>query len=222
MEVSLICCLESWMQENRHKLTHSNAETAIVSAEELSKISDLTTPNKVLAIAGIPESQPLKNIDFQAMLLALDDIRDPGNMGTILRTADWFGITQIVCSAGCVDIYNPKVIQATMGSFSRVQLYYSDLTQLFQAAPPDTPIYGALLEAPSILNKNFIKPGILIIGNESLGISDSIRPYITDPVFIPRFISAENTGYQAESLNASVANAIICYEIRKQLLEKKF
>ena len=220
--VSAIYCLEGWMLENHSVLQRCNAEISVVTEEELHKISDLATPNKVLAVAGLPVSRDLNKDDFNDLILALDRIRDPGNMGTILRTADWFGIKLVVCSPDCVDAFNPKVIQSTMGSYARVCVHYMDLASLIKSAPPDFPVYGALLGGPSLTEKKFTKPGILVIGNESQGISKSLISLITDPVFIPPFHNPANGTSHAESLNASVANAIICYEIRKQLSENKF
>ena len=217
-----IYCLESWYLENRELIRKNQVEPQLVTEDELARISDLTTPNRVLAIARIPETSEIKEDDYSDMILALDGIRDPGNMGTIIRTADWFGIRQLVCSPDCVDIYSPKVIQSTMGSFARVNVTIMELIQLINLAPQSTAVFGALLEGPSLTSKQFSKPGILIIGNESKGISAPIIPYITDPVFIPSFTGRNETSPRAESLNASVANAIICYEIRKQLSENKF
>ncbi|MBK7173038.1 MAG: RNA methyltransferase [Bacteroidales bacterium] len=216
-----IYCTQSWYELNSNAIAGKNLELIIVSDEELSKISDLTTPNKVLALVQIPSTLQLESFNAAEMILALDGIRDPGNMGTILRTADWFGIRQIICSPDCVDLYNPKVVQATMGSFARVQIVYADLEQSIRRFP-SIKVYGALLHGPSITEKKFTESGILIIGNESKGISPSLFPLITDPIFIPHLTSPLSSAYHAESLNASIANAIICYEIRKQLYENKF
>ena len=221
-EVTSIFCLEYWKDENTALLSGKKVEISLINEEELYRISDLSTPNKVLAIAIIPPTRELILEDFNDMILALDGIRDPGNMGTILRTADWFGIRNVVCSPDCVDIYNLKVVQSTMGSFARVNVAYMDIVGLISLASGSVPIYGALLEGPLLTDKKFIKPGILIIGNESQGISSTLIPLITDPVFIPRYLPSPIPSYHAESLNASLANAIICYEIRKQLSENKF
>jgi RNA methyltransferase, TrmH family len=221
-EVKSIYCLENWAVQNSTNLRSSGAELFLIDEADLLKISDLSTPNKVLAVAGIPDSHELSREDLTDMVLALDGIRDPGNMGTILRTADWFGIQNVACSLDCVDVYSTKVVQSTMGSFARVNVVYMDLERLVSMATGFIPIYGALLNGPLLTDKKFIKPGILIIGNESRGISPSLIPLITDPVFIPPFYSSGSHSYHAESLNASMANAIICYEIRKQLSENKF
>jgi RNA methyltransferase, TrmH family len=217
-----VYCTESWKSEHAELLSSRNIELYILEESDLPKISDLSTPNKVLAVASVPALKELTPADYEDMILVLDGIRDPGNMGTILRTADWFGIRNIVCSLDSVDVFNPKVVQATMGSFARVNVLYVDLLNFMAMVPKSTPVYGALLEGPPLTDKKFIKPGILIIGNESQGISSGLVPHISDPVFIPPFPPGIPPSYHAESLNASVANAIICYEIRKQLFENKF
>ncbi len=158
--------------------------TAIEITEiELEKISQLQTPNQVLLIAKQqkPTGDPIvKN----HCLLALDGIQDPGNMGTIIRIADWFGITQVVCSLGCVDVYNSKVVQSTMGSITRVACWYKNLHEWL--ANVDVPIYGALFKGKNVYNVEKIKEGILIIGNESKGIRGEVLACITDPVTIPK------------------------------------
>jgi RNA methyltransferase, TrmH family len=221
-DVQAVYCLESWENRYQSLLKSISSSVSIISEDELSRISDLSTPNQVLAVVAIPPARQLDPEDFENMVLVLDGIRDPGNMGTILRTADWFGIKNIACSLDCVDVYNTKTIQSTMGSFARVNVVYTDLNNLIKQVPDSIPVYGALLEGPLLTNKKFIKPGILIIGNESNGISPTLIPLITDPVFIPPYFHSGSLTYHAESLNASMANAIICYEIRKQLSENKF
>jgi TrmH family RNA methyltransferase len=221
LNIKAVYCTVTWQQQNSHSVHGKNFDLITVSDDELSKISDLTTPNKVLALVQMPSVISLENFNPDEMILALDGIRDPGNMGTILRTADWFGIRQIICSPDCVDLYNPKVVQATMGSFARIQTVYAELEPSIRSFS-SIKVYGALLHGPSITEKKFTESGILIIGNESKGISPSLFPLITDPIFIPHLTSPLSSAYHAESLNASIANAIICYEIRKQLYENKF
>jgi RNA methyltransferase, TrmH family len=222
LEIKAIYALEEWVLANPVAPGRSGNRFEIVTEKELGRISDLATPNKALAVAGIPISGDIHDLKINDLILVLDGIRDPGNMGTIIRTADWFGIRNVVCSMDCVDLYNPKVIQATMGSFARVEVTYIDLTNWLKSLPREIPVYGALLNGQNIYAKKFNKPGILIIGNESKGISPEIIPCVTDPVFIPPQIPEGSGTYRAESLNASIANAIICYEIRKQLKENKF
>ncbi len=211
-----VYALHEWLDKNIVQLRKKNIEHAEITAEELKKVSDLVTPNRVLAVASIPAFDLPAPDSINSMMLALDSIRDPGNMGTILRTADWFGIRTILCSSDSVDLYNPKVIQATMGSFSRVQVYYIELLDFFKVLPAGTPVFGALLEGPDITNKTFSRPGIILIGSESHGIKNELIPFVNEPLHIPHF-SVPEVGNNAESLNASIANGIICYEICKQL-----
>ncbi|MCY7420883.1 MAG: RNA methyltransferase [Chitinophagaceae bacterium] len=170
-----------------------------ITETELEKISQLQTPNQVVLIARqqLPANEPeIKN----QCILALDGIQDPGNLGTILRIADWFGIKQVVCSLDCVDFYNSKVVQSTMGSISRVACWYKNLHKWL--AGIEVPVYGALLNGKNVYNVEKIKEGVLVIGNEAKGIRSDILPFITYPVTIPK-----NGG--AESLNAAIATGII-------------
>jgi len=211
-----------WIERNHTKLGGMPFELQEITTAELNKISDLVTPNQVMALAEMPETNLLAPADLiNGMTLALDGIRDPGNMGTMIRTADWFGIKRIICSPDSVDVYNPKVVQATMGSFSRMSVFYLNLPDFFKSLHPDIPVYGALLEAPDITNQTFSRPGIVLIGSESHGISGNLQPYINTPLHIPHFYNS-NAENSAESLNASVSNGIICYEICKQLHKNNF
>ena len=216
-----IYALAEWFDQNISLLKKKDIDQQEITAAELSKITDLITPNQVLAIAEIPATTLPGPSEFTGMTLALDGIRDPGNMGTMIRTADWFGISKIICSSDSVDMYNPKVVQATMGSFSQVNVFYINLPDFFKNLPAEIPVFGALLEGPDITQKIFTRPGIVLIGSESHGISGSLIPFINEPLHIPHF-SASGTEKHAESLNASIANGIICYEICKQLCKNIF
>ncbi|KAF0194499.1 MAG: rRNA methylase [Bacteroidetes bacterium] len=184
-----------------------------ISQAELEKISSLTTPNQVLALAKLPVIAPLPDISGEWVLL-LDQLRDPGNLGTIIRTADWFGFNRIIAAHGSVDVWNPKVVQASMGSVFRVPVHYSDIAAYLKTISGKIPVYGTLLEGESLMDTRFGKNGVVVIGNESHGISEQIKPYITTKITIPASFSGPSG--RAESLNASIAAAIICYEIRKQ------
>lgn len=219
MDVVAVYAIPAWLHENIHTLRDRNIAFDEVDETGLEKISDLTTPNKVLALAKIPEPELSPDV-YQRYILALDNIKDPGNMGTIIRSADWFGIRQVVCSPGCVDAYNPKVVQATMGSFTRVNIFQAELVQFIKQSTKGTPVYGALLNGESLYNIAFKNAGIIVIGSESHGISDELLPFITQAVHVPSY-SQNEALTKPESLNASIANAIICYEIAKQLSEKK-
>ncbi len=216
-----VFALSEWLQTNSILLSKKNIEWQEITVSELKKVSDLVTPNSVLAIAGIPESDIPFPMKFTGMALALDGIRDPGNMGTMIRTADWFGISKIFCSVDSVDAFNPKVVQATMGSFARVNIFYTDLAEYFKNLAKNIPVYGALLEGPDITTKTFTQAGIIVIGSESHGVSAQLIPFINEPVHIPGF-SFSGSENHAESLNASIANGIICYEICKQLSKNNF
>ncbi len=186
-----------------------------VSAKELERISGLKTPNGAIALIDIPPPSPFPNTAFSDLIIMLDEIKDPGNMGTIIRTADWFGIKHIVCSTDSVDIFNPKVVQATMGSLSRVKVFHTDLVSFLKSKPLSTPVYGTLLNGENIYGTQLSGNGIIVIGNESRGISRNLLPFITHPVYVPHFPATKNP--TAESLNASVATAIVCAEFRRSL-----
>lgn len=169
-----------------------------VTSGQLSKLSNFKNNDSVLAVAKMKELKPSKST---SKVLALDMIKDPGNMGTIIRIADWYGIHEIICSEACVDFYNPKVIQATMGSFARIKVIETNLTDYLKKV--DIPILGAVMEGESVHTFKFPNEGLLVIGNESRGISSEIAPFLNEKITIPSF-------GQAESLNAGIATAIIC------------
>lgn len=171
-----------------------------ISQGELERISQLQTPNQVLGIFKKPDfsaNKPLRN----TISIMLDTIQDPGNLGTIIRCADWFGISQVFCSTDCADAWNIKVVQATMGSIARVEVAYGSLEQWLEQ-DPDLPTYAAVLEGTDLRKHPHIKEGIIIIGNESKGISDAVLARCSNRITIPRH-------GQAESLNAAVATGII-------------
>lgn len=180
-------------------------ETLITEAE-LKRISFLTTPNKALAIFKIPEA---KSIEQNGLILALDAIRDPGNLGTIIRLCDWFGIKDLVCSKETVDCFNPKVVQATMGSITRVNISYLDLELFLNET--SLPIYGAFMEGNMVYDTQLPEKGILVMGNEANGVSKEIETLINEKISIPRFGDLQAT----ESLNVATATAILLSEFRR-------
>jgi RNA methyltransferase, TrmH family len=189
-----------------------------ISEPDLKKISLLENPNKVLAIVHIPEMEiNLKKIK-EGFTLMLDDIQDPGNLGTIIRTADWFGIKNIICSKNTVDAFNPKVVQSSMGSLFRINFFYDDLRNVLTQIKNECqiPVYGALLTGENILNKKLNPQSVLLIGNESKGISGNLSNFIDEGITIPKPGSSA-----AESLNAAVAASILCYEFCRQLQDRK-
>ena len=173
----------------------------VVSSEELSRISNLTSPNNVLAIVRVGQKELENNT---GITLVLDDVNDPGNLGTIIRMCDWFGVTQLICSSNTVDCYNTKVVQSAMGSLFRVNITYLELATYL--ANIDMPIYGAHMNGIDVKGQEFPKQAHLIMGNEANGISESISQYITNKV------SIKNIGKNAESLNVAVATSILLHE----------
>lgn len=204
---------KTWIEKNQKIISDKNIDVLEISENEHSRISNLTAPNQVLAVMDIPEPIEINEKDFNGIILALDQISDPGNLGTIIRTADWFGIKTIFCSDNCVELYNPKVIQATMGSYIRLNIIYSCLDKIFQKTQGKMTIYGAYTKGEALHKIEKKKNSILIIGNESKGISSDLEKYIQFKVAIPS-LHIQGTDH-AESLNASVAAALMCYEFTK-------
>ena len=181
----------------------------IVSKVQMEQMSGLDTPPGILAVVRIPQQGQIK-IDSR-LVLALDGIANPGNMGTLIRTAEWFGIHDVVCSADCVELWNPKTVQATMGSLFRVKVWSTDLpAYLKQAKEGGRAIYGALLDGENLFQMQAQPEGILVIGSESHGIREEVLPCITHPITIPRV-----GGSATESLNAAVAGAILMAELTR-------
>ncbi|MCR5270802.1 MAG: RNA methyltransferase [Prevotella sp.] len=180
-----------------------------VSDEELCKVSFQQHPQQVLGVFHMPTTQPAA-IQNQ-LVLALDGVQDPGNLGTIIRIADWFGICDIFCSQDTADAWNPKVVQATMGSIARVRITYTDLAALIKDA--HVPVYGTLLDGDNIYQQPLSQNGIIVMGNEGNGISAEIRQLITNKLLIPDFNPGDS---HAESLNVAIATAITCSEFRRR------
>jgi len=179
-----------------------------ISLNDLEKISTLKTPQDIVALVKIPEWPVLTQaILKQKFSIVLDGIQDPGNMGTIIRTADWFGIKHIICSEDTVDVYNPKVIQATMGSLSRINVYYIDLQPFLSKI--NMPAFGALLDGTNIYQTNFGDEGLIVMGNEGNGLRPEIVKLVHKAITIPRI-------GKAESLNVGIATAIFCSEINRK------
>lgn len=184
----------------------SASKKTTISDSDLKKVSALSTPNSCLAIFKIPKP---KNIEHKGLILALDDIRDPGNLGTILRLCDWFGIQELVCSLTTVDIFNPKVVQATMGSISRVNVNYVDLATFIEST--SLTVFGTFMNGENIYNQKLPNQGVIVMGNEANGISGAIEKIISRRITIPRFGDLQQT----ESLNVATATAIILNEFRR-------
>lgn len=209
----LIVATQEWL---RGKTISTSTEIIEVTEEELCKASLLQHPQQVLAIFQQSQSHLLKADDVKKsnkLFLALDGVQDPGNLGTIIRIADWFGIEQILCSEDTADIYNPKVVQATMGSIARVKIDYMNLRNLFSNLPTNYPIYGTFLDGQDIYNKELLSYGIIVMGNEGKGISKELTQYINSKLLIPNFPKNRVT---ADSLNVAIATAITCSEFRRR------
>jgi len=175
----------------------------------MQQISNLKTASPVLAVVEIP---PVKTetIPLNELILALDDIQDPGNLGTIIRLADWFGINYIVCSSFSVDAYGPKTVQATMGSLTKVKIVYTDLYSFLKPLSEEVPIYGTFLEGENIYQTKLSENGVIVMGNEGKGISPEITKLVSNKLMIPSFASNP-----PESLNVAVATAITCSEFKR-------
>ncbi len=182
-----------------------------ITDEELQRVSFLQHPQGVLAVF----KKPLQTSDFSLqtskLILALDGVQDPGNLGTIIRIADWFGIDTVYCSADTADVYNPKVVQATMGSIAHVHIIYCDLLELFRQV--SCPVYGTLLDGKNIYEQELSANGIIVMGNEGNGISPAVRECITHRLLIPNYHAGVHT---AESLNVAIATAITCAEFKRR------
>ena len=204
--------------------TTERPNAQLITDDELRKLSFLQHPQEVLAVFEIPLNSQFSIPNREATILnskfstlnsnlslALDGVQDPGNLGTIIRIADWFGIQTIFCSEDTADCYNPKVVQATMGSLAHVHIIYIDLEAFLQSV--DCPIYGTLLDGQNIYQQQLSTEGIIVMGNEGNGISPAIRQLVTHKLLIPNY---NTSGETAESLNVAIATAITCAEFRRR------
>jgi TrmH family RNA methyltransferase len=217
-KVCEIFATREWIDLHTSLIHSKKILPTTVTEEELSRITALTTYSPVLSIVSIPETVFESGSFNGKLILALDEIRDPGNLGTIIRISDWFGINAVICSEATVDLYNPKVVQATMGSIARVPVHYMNLMGLLSGLPESLKIYGSFLEGENIYAKDLHNEGVIIIGNESKGISASIAKFVTDKLHIPSFSAGGGSATHAESLNASVATAILCSEFKRRII----
>lgn len=189
-------------------------EVETVSYEELKHLSTLITPHNALAVVPIPDCKMDTGEIFKGLSVALEFVQDPGNLGTIIRAAAWFGIRNIICSPDCVDVYNPKVIQASMGAILHVSVFYSDLKELvIQANEKNIPVFGTLIEGESIYDHRLGNKGIILLGNESKGISEELIPFITEKIMIPKFNNAKQG---IDSLNVGMAASVVLSEFRRK------
>ena len=187
-------------------------EVVEVTEEELARASLLKTPQEVLAVFEQANDVVDKSVIEHSLCLALDGIQDPGNLGTTVRLADWFGIEHIFCSCDTADIYNPKAIQATMGGIARVNLHYTSLTELIQSLG-EVPVYGTFLDGKNMYEQPLSANGLIVMGNEGNGVSTEVKALINKRLFIPNYPAGSET---SESLNVAIATAIVCAEFRRQ------
>lgn len=216
-EVNTVIALSEWIDTNYNELIRIGLDqTKIVEAttEDLVKMSSLSTPPEVIAVCRLPEAESITGQVTPDLYLMLDGIQDPGNMGTIVRTAHWFGIKKIFASHTTVDLYNPKCIQASMGSMAAVNVIYTDLKDVIQSNP-SIPAFGLLLEGENIYSAPLPSSGFIIMGNEGSGLSPEIRQLISKPLTIPPYNPSEH----AESLNVAMATGITLAMFRKQQLK---
>lgn len=207
--IHVVCATESWMAE--HIRLVEKMEHYIVSEGELERLSGMKSPNDVWMLLGRPDKHTpygVSGLNAQPTTLVVDRLQDPGNMGTIIRTADWFGIRRIVCSHDSVSCFNPKVVQSTMGGIFRTRIEYMDLVEFLRGEKAKGRlVYGALLDGENIYGSKLEKDAVLVIGNESRGISAEVAAEVTHRLTIP------NLGGSCESLNASIATGILCSEL---------
>ena len=225
-----------WLAGHQSSCQSSAPLIQEVTPEELRRISFLQHPQQVLALFPLPSSSSLTRSSSlpissssqpsdispssfllppsskKSLLLSLDGIQDPGNLGTIIRIADWFGIDHIICSEDTVDAWNPKVVQATMGSIARVNIIYTNLPSFLDSLPTDYPVYGTLLDGENIYTQQLTKEGLIVMGNEGNGISEAVRQRVNRRLLIPDF----HDGETADSLNVAIATAITCSEFRRR------
>ncbi|MBO7120319.1 MAG: RNA methyltransferase [Bacteroidaceae bacterium] len=205
-----VAATKEWLDANR-RLLNPSTEVDEVSGQELERASLLRTPQSVLAVMPIPTRRLDVSSLQNQLVIALDNVQDPGNLGTILRIADWFGIHIILCSRGTADVFNPKCVQACMGALARVEVHYCDLPEVLEKV--EMPIYGTFLDGKDMYQEELSPVGIIVMGNEGNGISEPIARLITRRLYVPNYPEGALT---TESLNVAVATGIVCAEFRRR------
>jgi len=205
-----IAATKDWLAENKH-LLKAVKEVDEVSREELERASLLRNPQSVLAVMQIPnEKLDIASLQDQ-LVIALDGVQDPGNLGTILRIADWFGIRKVLCSDGSADVYNPKCVQSCMGALARVKVHYCSLPEVLQEAK--MPVFGTFLDGTNIYEEELSSSGIIVMGNEGNGISQQVAELVDRRLYVPNYPQGSLT---TESLNVAVCTGIVCAEFRRR------
>lgn len=207
----ILVATQQWLDSNRNIIAD---EKIYVEKDELSRVSLLKTPQDVLAVFEIPSYTLSMDCPRNELCLALDDVQDPGNLGTIIRVADWFGIKNIYCSHGTADAFSPKTVQATMGALARVKFHYCNIKELISSLN-DVPVFGTFLDGDSIYNNTLSSNGLIVMGNEGNGISKEVAELINRRILIPNYPQGNET---TDSLNVAVATAIVCSEFRRRQL----
>lgn len=207
----MLLATPQWL-ENAN-VTPGNYETVEATEAELARASFLCHPQQVMGVFGKMQPQNRVGSLAERLSLVLDGVQDPGNLGTIIRIADWFGIEDVICSPDTADVFNPKVVQATMGSIARVNVSYMPLQQLFDIMPQEFPIYGTLLEGSNIYTQELSPTGFIVMGNEGKGLSAPVRHMVNKSLRIPNFPEQRDT---ADSLNVAIATAVVCAEFRRR------
>ena len=200
----------AWVDRQRR----SGVEVDEVTDEELKRASFQETPQQVLAVfKQLTYEVDVNEVARKQLCLVLDDVQNPGNLGTIVRLADWFGIEHIFCSKGCADIYNPKTVQATMGGIARVRVHEADLPELLSRLDKDIPVYGTFLDGENMYGRELENRGLIVMGNEGKGVSKEVAAFVTERLYIPNYPEGRET---SESLNVAIATAIVCAEFRRR------
>jgi TrmH family RNA methyltransferase len=216
-ECKYLAATSEWLSANAAWVEcqrRSGVEVDEVTDEELKRASFQETPQQVLAVfKQLTYEVDVNEVARKQLCLVLDDVQNPGNLGTIVRLADWFGIEHIFCSKGCADIYNPKTVQATMGGIARVQVHEADLPELLSRLDKDIPVYGTFLDGENIYGKELENRGLIVMGNEGKGVSKEVAAFVTERLYIPNYPEGRET---SESLNVAIATAIVCAEFRRR------
>ncbi len=216
-ECKYLAATSEWLSANAawvDRQRRSGVEVDEVTDEELKRASFQETPQQVLAVfKQLTYEMDVNEVARKQLCLVLDDVQNPGNLGTIVRLADWFGIEHIFCSKGCADIYNPKTVQATMGGIARVQVHEADLPELLSRLDKDIPVYGTFLDGENMYGKELENRGLIVMGNEGKGVSKEVAAFVTERLYIPNYPEGRET---SESLNVAIATAIVCAEFRRR------
>lgn len=207
-----VYALQQWIEANEASLNGVTVKDA--TQDELRKISFLETPQEVVAVFEQPDYDvDARKTIAENLCIALDGVQNPGNLGTIVRLADWFGISDVFCSADTADIFNPKTVQATMGGMARVRVHYTSLPELVDSLDNDVPVYGTLLDGGNIYTQDLLQRGLIVMGNEGKGLSEEMRKRVSHKLYIPNYPEGSEC---AESLNVAIATAVVCAEFRRR------